>query len=140
LGDTITDITDATIAALRTAFPDRSISVGTSPAPIAVFVPAHPEVGSVQIWEDGNDLIVEIENVTHGHFACYDEVSEPEKQARTIARVVAFLRELFADRIVLWRAFGGTTGGWESFEPSSNPPRSSRFREVFLWSGPVPPN
>jgi len=110
---------------------------GEPPAPEATIVFPYPEIGPVEICDDGDEVTVFIGRVTHGHFGCYDEsLTEEEKQKKIVADVIEFLAALFADRVVLLRIFRGWSGGWRVLRPHEQP-RRSWFWEQFLWSRPL---
>lgn len=123
------------------------MTCGTPPEPIAVFPAVHPEVGDVSIWDDGDEATVAIGDITHGHFGAYDGALSQEQIHEEVAKqVVAFLADLFADKVVLWRTPGRRLGGWyyADREPQGAGTTgclgrflaSPRKAERFLWSGP----
>jgi hypothetical protein len=109
---------------LKARWPDRPMKLGGTDGLLVVFPAAHPEVGDVQIHDNGADIIVSIGKFTHEHFLTDDEV-------------IAFLEQLFADRIELFGV--GRRGGWRARSPK---PRGkiSKFllgRRTYVWSGPL---
>ncbi len=129
-------VADLLLPELRKAFPDRAFRTGNSPEPIAVFPAACPEVGHVSIYDDGDEATVLIENVTHHHVNPYDAALTPEEAARRITEdVVDFLRELFADRVLLWSIDQGRKGGgWERSFDGAVPNSLSADADVFVWA------
>ena len=64
------------------------------------------------IYDDGDELTVYVDDLTHGHFAEYAEgLSESERAGRIVEAVAEFLDALFADRVVVWGQHN-TGGGW----------------------------
>jgi hypothetical protein len=125
------------IPKLQQRFPDRGLHIGAPPSPCAVFPGGHPEVGDVQIYDDGDEVTLIAGNFTHGHFSSYDDTLSPEQKAEDISEDVAsFLEDLFADRIVLWGAHD-RAGGWYKVadEPSAF---WAHGEQKYLWSGPLP--
>ena len=50
---------------LETDFPNRGLRAGEPPDPIAAFPAAHTEVGDVNIYDDGNEAMVSVGQITH---------------------------------------------------------------------------
>jgi hypothetical protein len=48
-------IAEKLIPRLKERFPDRPMKIGSPPEAIAVFAAAHPDVGDVQIFDDGSN-------------------------------------------------------------------------------------
>jgi hypothetical protein len=86
---------------------------------LVTFPARHPEVGGLEIHDDGDELTIFYGAITHAHF---DNVED----------VVAELTELFGDRIVLWA--GPRSDG--SYHISSED-QGTAGRRRFLWSGPL---
>jgi hypothetical protein len=140
-------IADTLLPALREKFPESGMTCGSPPDPIAVFPAAHPEVGNVSIWDDGDEVIVVIGEITHGHFGVYeDDLSREQVHQAVTQNVVAFLEDLFADKVVLWHTRSGGAGGWDyADEPRKGAgaagclfafrPKGRKVKS-FLWSGP----
>ena len=87
-------------------------------------------------------MIVCIDDLTHGHFAEYEELPEAERERRIVDAVVGFLDALFADRVAVWgqanlgggwyRLDAGETGGRIDLGGFGGQPGAPEF----LWSGP----
>ena len=76
---------------------------------------AHPDVGSVEVRDDDDELTVSIGSITHGHFNTFGEALSDDVSAEQIAdRVASFLRDLIADRVVFWSLDG--SGGWRTLD------------------------
>ena len=119
--------------ALRERFPDRGLVAGESPGAVAAFPGIHPGIRGVSVFDDGHELTVVLDDLTHGHFSEYDgAVPEAERERRIVDAVVEFLEDLFADRVAVWGQ--SNLGGWyrtdlgESSAPAGVP--------EFVWSGP----
>jgi hypothetical protein len=114
------------------------MKVGGADGPVVVFAAAHPEVGDVEIYDDGDEVTVIIGKFTHEHFPSYDAALAPaEREERVAEHVVTFLEQLFADRVEI---FGGVRGG--GWRPRGAKPRGriSKFlfgRKTYVWSGPL---
>lgn len=132
--DRHTTLSDMLTPMLLRQFPDRNLRLDSPPAPCAVFPAIHPEVGDLEVHDDGDELTVVAGNFTHGHFSNYDpNLTAQQKAERITEEVVAFLKELFADEIVLYGSHEGF-GGW--YKRGEN----SEFQGAakgFVWSGPL---
>ena len=98
-----------------------------------VFPAKHPDVGDVQIFDDGPEISLFAGNFTHGHFSNYDDITEDEKEYAIAEDVADFLDKLFSDHVVLWGSHRGI-GGWRVLEPEST--RVPKEHE-YVWSGPI---
>lgn len=119
---------------LRERFPERGLVERPPPDPCAVFPGTHPGIRAVSIYDDGDELTVCIDDLTHGHFAEYDDrVSDAEREQRIVDAVVEFLDALFADQIAVWGE-ANVGGGWYRIDErrSGGPPGVPEF----VWSGP----
>ena len=109
---------------------------GEPPDPHAMFPGTHPGIRGVSIYDDGHELTVCVDDLTHGHFAEYDDaVPEDERERRIVDAVVEFLDDLFADRVAVWGQHN-VGGGWYRVDLGcSGGPRGV---PEFVWSGPRP--
>ena len=122
------------VHALRERFPHRGLVTGERPEPCVVFPGIHIGIRRVAIYDDGEELTVSIDDLTHGHFAEYGEgLSETEKADRIVSSVVEFLDALFADRVVVWGQSNGG-GGW--YRADFGESRGGPGVREFVWSGP----
>jgi hypothetical protein len=127
-------ISDVLIPKLQKSFPERGLRIAPPPSPCAIFPALHPDVGSIEIYDDGDELTVIAGNFTHGHFSNYDEKLSVQQKAEKITEaVVHFLEDLFADQIVLWGSHQGG-GGW--YKRGEDPAWEHDTKE-FVWSGPI---
>ena len=128
-------LAEVLIPRLLQRFPGRGMRVGVPPSACAVFPAIHPDVGNVEIFDDGDELTLVAGNFTHGHFSNYNEDLSPEAKAEQIGNeVIAFLESLFSDRIVLWGSHV-SAGGWYDLgrEGSARGKDTSKY----VWSGPL---
>ena len=96
----------------------------------------HPDVGDIQIYDDGDELTVVAGNFTHGHFSNYDDKLTVEQRTEEISDdVMSFLESLFADHIVLWGSHE-SGGGWYHIEQDSTA-FSAQEEKKYVWSGPL---
>jgi hypothetical protein len=129
-------IAGALAPALRAAFPDPHVRISAPPDPVAVFPAACAEVGEVVVYDDGDEATIIFWNVGHHHVQADDADLSEDERARWIAeQVVGFLRDLFADRVLLWSVEQGRGGGnwhrpWDGTIPAGVPDGA----DVFLWS------
>ena len=104
---------------------------------VVTFPEKHPEVGSVEVHDDGEELTVYAGNFTHLHFSSYDNSLSREQTAERIADdALAFLIDLFADRIIMWGSHDGRGGCYERETGPTSIFSSGRGQE-YVWSGPV---
>jgi hypothetical protein len=131
-------IRDVLLPALLANFPNRGFRIDDSPNAVGVFPAAHPDVGDVTIWDDGDEATVGISEITHGHFNPYDEtLSEKQVAERVTSDVVEFLNDLFADRVLLWKSQDGRSGGWRILGHDNAYSIMDGDDITYLWSGPV---
>jgi hypothetical protein len=136
-GDSMGVITQTLLSALRTHFPNRELLLGTPPDPVISIPAQHPAVGNVSIWDDGDEVTLEIGDITHGHFGVYDTSGAEELAQAVTEQVIAFLDTLFTDRVLLWKARSGGAGGWHVLDAAH--PFTYQLpanAQCFLWSGP----
>lgn len=122
---------------LKKEFPASGIAINEPPQPIAVFAAQQDAVGKAFVYVDGGEAIVEIEKITHGHFANYDEkLSEEERNQQIAEAVVDFLEALFDDRVLLFVNEDSRIGGWRRLDLTEDVgPLSPDYRHYF-WSKP----
>jgi len=97
----------------------------------------HPDVGGVEICDDGDELSVVVGRFTHWHTAQVEPNRVAEASAAVVDEVVSFLRELFADRIIMrGRHFGGG-GCYHVDAPPLLARIGIRMRCKYVWSGPL---
>lgn len=110
--------------------------VSASPDPAVVFPAACTEVGDLQIYDDGDEATVVIGNVTHHHPNPYDPTMSPRERAEWVTQeVVAFLRALFDDRVLLWSHNQGKGGGgWMQPYEGVIPNEAPRGADMCVWS------
>jgi hypothetical protein len=85
----------ALLEQLRARFPDRPMSTGEPPGPIARFLDVSEQVGDVEVYDNGGDFIVAVPRFTHTHFQTAGEVAD-------------FLDHVFAGRV---QFFGSPKAG-----------------------------
>ena len=130
-------IRDLLVPAIKEAFPNLPFSFSTSGNLVATLRAPFPEIGELQIYDDGEEATVGVSEVTHLHFNPLDATLTGERRARRIAEeVMGFLRALFADQVLLFRTPNRGEGGWQRLDVSSKLPALDSGREYFLWSGP----
>jgi hypothetical protein len=122
------------LTVLRERFPNRGLVEGTPPQPCAVFSGLHSGIRGVSIYDDGDELTVFIDDLTHGHFAEYDDtLSDAQREQRIVEAVTDFLEALFSDQVAVWGEHN-SGGGFYRID-LSDPGRTSGVSE-FVWSGP----
>ena len=108
-------------------FGDRHPEAGEGDR-VATFRCPSGAIGDVVVDVDGSGVIVEIVEMTHGHF----DDGGPDEVVETCTE---FLNDLFHDEVVVWSAAGGRSGGWfyRSHRSDDVPPEGAR---AGIWSGP----
>ena len=129
---------DFLVPALEQKFPARGLLSWEPPDPIAVFPAAHPEVGDVTIYDDGDEAILHIGDISHGHFGSDDPNRTGAVAAQAVTeQIVEFLNDLFADRVLLWKQPGNGAGGWYLLDYNDSSAFMGADALTFVWSGPV---
>jgi hypothetical protein len=120
------------LARLRSSFPDLAMKVGQPPDPVAVIQAIHPDVGDVEIYDDGEELTIGLGNFTHAHVG-----SGEESKDKVVEFAVDLLRDLFSDTLVLWGSHSGAGGYYRKGQASSLAKRLSKGGTSYVWSGPL---
>jgi hypothetical protein len=132
-------IADRLAPELKARFPERPWKIGAAGGPLASVSSPHAEVGDLELYEEGGEITVVIGTFTHCHFGSYDARLSPAAREERIAEdVMAFLEELFADRIEFFGT--GRAGGHRVRSNKGQRGIVSRFllgRTSYVWSGPL---
>lgn len=128
-------IAEKLIAEVRQRFPTARMSFGAPPEAAVVFEAVHPDVGSIQIFDDGAEATVIAGNFTHGHFSDFDSKSIEDAEKRIVHDVIEFLERLFTDEIVLWGSHRGG-GGWYDRSKAGKLSQGTG-QALYVWSGPL---
>ena len=129
-------ISDRLIPRLRDRFPKRPGTFGVPPAPAAVFRAAHPEVGDVQVFDDGGAVLLIVGHFTHSHIADYTPAANEVAEENIVGDVIAFLERLFADEIVMWGSHKDG-GGWYARDRAEGSGIVRPTGPLYVWSGPL---
>ena len=125
-------------AALRSAFPEVPFVSADPPDPVATLDGPCAELSPMQVCDDGDEITVHLGTTTHAHLACHDDaLSDAERERQTVEDMVAFVRDLFADRIVATTGLGGRIGGWRRIAADEAVPRNGRVWRRYVWSRPL---
>jgi hypothetical protein len=133
------------VGELTARFPDRGLRLGTPPDSSLLFPASHPELGDLTIRASdvGFNVQITIGQVFATHFVSIDtHLDGHERAARVTKEIVRFLQELFADRLLFWRAADGGNSGWREFGMSGDREPlvlDNRVYHLYLWSGPLGP-
>ncbi len=120
---------------LRERFPDRGLISAEPPDSCAVFPGTHPGIRGVSIYDDGDELTLCIDDLTHGHFAEYAEgLSDAERAERVVESVAEFLDALFTDQVAVWGQ-ANVGGGWYRIDLGGAGGHAGI--QEFVWSGPL---
>jgi hypothetical protein len=138
-------IRDLLVDTIRHRYADRSVELveGGERGPVARFPAAHPDVGDLHVDTGAFGVDVHIDDILHDSFHSYDaHLDDGERNQRLLSEVLRFLDELFADRLLFWKAAEGPGIGWRergvtgSFDPLV---MDDRVYRVYLWSRPRGP-
>jgi len=132
-------LADRLITTLHSQLPHQPMSVGGAEGVVVVFPAAHSDVGDIQVHDNGDELIVMVGNFTHTHFNNHDRgLSNSERAERIADDVVAFLKDIFSDRIEFFGSHTGA-GGWRKRKPKERGFLSKAVfgSKTYVWSGPV---
>ncbi len=121
------------IPKLDAHFPGQFRAAGA----VVTFPAKNSAVGSVEMHDDGEELMVYAGNFSHLHFSSYDTSLSKEQAAEKIADdALAFLIKLFADKIVMWGSHAGR-GGCYDRETGPSSIFSFKRGQEYVWSGPI---
>jgi hypothetical protein len=128
-------ISETVAPRLRTKFQSDGLQLGVAPGPIATVPARCAEVGDLQIFDHGEEVIVHIGHVSHTHISAYYTSSHEERVQSVADDLIEFVENLLSDRILFWAAGGetrqgGVVWGYTGVVPASLPKNAS----VFLWS------
>ena len=127
------------VSILHGRFSHGTFAVSSEGGTKVVFPAVHPEVGNIEVLDDGDELTVYLGNFTHLHFEGDDEGPSEAQGGEKIAEEVAeFLEAVLADRI----EFYGSSPGGGGCRPRQEKKRGwlSRLllgRRTYVWSGPL---
>jgi hypothetical protein len=129
-------ISDKLIQHVKERFPNAKATFGMPPKPAIVFPAVHPEVGDIEIYDDGSEVRLDAGHFTHGHFSGYGSKSKEEAAQWIVEDVINFLERLFADQVILWGSHK-SGGGWYRRDGESNLDPSKQGTQLYVWSGPL---
>ena len=117
---------------------------------------AHPDVGCLHIYDDGDELTVCLDKKHHSHIATYNYLQEPEAERLNLvaSETARFVADIMADRILFTVDFVGAKfrgsshvyldenrQGVESLRTSLLGIRGGNIRtERYVWSQPCDPD
>jgi hypothetical protein len=110
--------------------------VGPPPGPLLQFRAKSDEVGSVAIYDDGDEVTIYVGKLTHAHFPRASSGQAPEHSRSFEAEVADFLESMFSDRVLVWTAKdGGPPDGWHDGFDGSIPGDLPVGARLYVWSG-----
>ena len=122
--------------ALQNMFPWRELKLFAGNNIFAVFPAIHPDVGDIQIFDDGDEVRVEVGRFTHTHFGPSEEgVTWKEDGERIANEVIAFLGNIFDHKVKFYVT--PRTGGCEPIgsQQGAFSKAISGPHQYFVWSG-----
>jgi hypothetical protein len=112
--------------------------IGSATGESIVFLAAHPEVGDIEVQDDGDELTVTLGRFTHSHFANHDEgITDSERADRIVDDLVLLLEDVFADRIEFFGSH--ETGGGFRMRCGRRDTLEAN-KKLYVWSGPLTNN
>ncbi len=122
---------------LKQHYPSRPFIFSEPPDPIARLPLAHPGLGELQIFDDGDEATIYLTEITHGHFNPYDITDGNARDEWIVSQVIEFLDSLFDDRVLFFRTPDRRMGGWTVFDGDLTKLHLESGREYFCWSKPI---
>ncbi len=117
-------------------FPNRGLRIDVGNRPTATFPPVHPAWSPIEFCDDGEEVTVHFGDFTLVHFGNYDDGLTPaERECRIVSDVVAFLHDVFADKVEFYGTRFG--GGCRSRGSQGKWSRRIFGDQAFVWSGPA---
>jgi hypothetical protein len=130
-------IRDCLIPAIKDAFPDKRFAFSEPPDPIIQLPSGITDIGDLTVYDDCDEATVCITEITHLHVNPYDpSLTQDEIDQRVTDEVLAFLRSLFSDHVLLYRHPSRRSGCCSLFEEQPDSTDINDEYEYFLWSGP----
>jgi hypothetical protein len=130
-------IRDRLIPEIRVAFAGREMIVNPTGNPVVRFPAVQHETGDALIYDDGDEATVCVEHISHGHFNTYDDtLSQEQRDAIVTEDVIAFLRALFSDQVLLHVSPERHSGGWKRLDLCAGPIELMPEHRYYLWSRP----
>ncbi len=127
--------------------------------PPAIIIPArHVAVGEITIYDDGDELTIDIGRKHHTHVSCYnfDRYPESDRLDMVVQDAAEFVNDVMCDRVCITVDFIGDRcvgsshyyieeeekddrgyGVLRGIDIGKSP--GGRRSERFLWSGPIKP-
>lgn len=116
---------------------DGLVTIDNSSNTIAIIAAKHPDVGDLVIEQMDDELVVSVESISHGHFACYeDSLPIDDQESEIVSNVIDFIELLLDEKILLFTSSWG--GGWVDCESEIDVTKLSKRKTWYTWSGPLP--
>jgi hypothetical protein len=131
----------------------RRFKYTDGPPPAAIIPAQHEAVGEITVYDDGDELTIDIGHKHHTHVSCYnyDRYAEAERLNRVARDAAEFVNDVMCDRVCITVDFIGERciGSSHYYVAEENPGSSlvrginvgttsgERRSERFLWSGPI---
>jgi hypothetical protein len=131
----------------------RKFKYTNGPPPAAVIPAQHGAVGDLTIYDDGDELTIDIGHKHHTHVSCYsyDRFPETERLCMVANDAAEFVNDIMCDRVCITIDFIGERciGSSHYYIAEENSASSmlrgitvgatsgERRSERFLWSGPI---
>ncbi len=126
------------IDAIRAEFPDDSFRIPGSDGALASVDSPHPDVGTLAIFDDGDEYTLQLGRFTHCHFDPADDAGD-DPEGQVVHEIVDLMRGILNDEIEMFGNKSGTAGGFRARRGKPRPfwSRWLPGRRTFVWSGPI---
>lgn len=131
----------------------RKFKYSNGPPAAAVILAQHEAVGDITIYDDGDELTIDIGHKHHTHVSCYnyDRFPDAERLGMVARDAAEFVNDVMCDRVCITVEFIGERciGSSHYYIAEENrgsslvrginvgTPTGERRSERFLWSGPI---
>ena len=116
------------IPQLKQKFPAKPFTVSSNDQTIITFPAANPDVGDLEIHDDGDELTIVIGRIMHSHITCHnDQLSLAARQQNIVSDAIDFIDSIFNEKTEFYTTSSGGGIG----------PRGCGEGDIFVWSGRV---
>lgn len=119
--------------------PDVEFLNGSSPDPVLTIPAKNLETGSIQVWDDGDELTIGIGKHFHCHYDLngftFDEISQEEAEKKCIDSAIDFIVEFLADEAILYVRFTNNKPSESGVVSYKNLNSIHSNAKKYVWSG-----
>lgn len=128
-------IRDVLLPMIAERFPHRGFQPGAPDGAIGSFPGMHPNVAALILYDDGDEVTVVVDPITHSHVEPFKVGTQAELERSVASEVVSFLDKVFANEVVFWGSINESGGWYVRGEVPLNPGEITNAR--YVWSGPL---